>query len=121
MSPGKYLTARRAARTQLFAEMKAFLENFDGSDAANPVVTLPTDMRGAKVKFGKYSESAYVTSKCGQIDFALYKCRKNDNQRHNDGEWWGIETRTDSTGIEWCRNLPAMVQDDFGNLVVVPL
>lgn len=36
------------------------------------------------------------------------------------GVWYGSEKRTDSDGRVWSRQLPHMVQDDFGMLVERP-
>lgn len=65
------------------------------------------------------SHGDWISVKRGNCQWHYWFIRHSEKRREITGTWVGSEERTDSRGVEWLRSLPAMVMDNFGDLVPV--
>ena len=127
-------TATPDTEALIRAQIKKIFSGADFQRAMAPIVTalvakpepqgivLPFLSGKRHVRVIDRIDGIYVTSDDDSIEFNYYRTRGNDFDRghRKPNTWWGGETRIDASGRLWSSSLPEMVQDDFGNLVVVP-
>lgn len=103
---------------QIQAEARAkLLEDLSAKDD----VVLLLEHANKAVEFDDYRSAYYIHTPSNSYAISLYRGRPDasDKHPHQDGVWWGSESRLDSHGVEWSRRMGRYICNDFGDLVEV--